>query len=185
VQNETIGFLEFLGRTDDINPLLALVMRRLMNVNGTVLRAYRGGPRRIENRLAQIEAAWTDWALRIPTLRLAEARTDPTFVYEFRWNGTQFPRGLSSTHALELPFFRNDLQGLVGLGPLGTRILGTDPPQALAEEMHGAWVQFVRTGDPGWPHYDVTDRATQVFDETSAVVLDAAGVERLAWTGRR
>ncbi len=160
VQNETTEFLELLGSVDDINPVLALAMRRFMKANRTVVAAYRDGPRRIRGRLALIEAAWTDWALRIPTLRLAEVRADPTYVYEFRWNGTQFARGLSSTHTLEVPFTRNDVQSLVGLGPIGTKVIGTDPPELLAKEMHEAWVQFVCTGDPGWARYDTTERAT-------------------------
>jgi len=50
----------------------------------------------------------------------------------------------------------------------------------LPKGMHEAWVQFVRTGDPGGPRYDVTERATQVFDETSAMVIDAGRLRRLA-----
>jgi para-nitrobenzyl esterase len=38
--------------------------------------------------------------------------------------------------------------------------------------MSDAWLAFARTGDPGWPAYDATTRATQVFDLESAVVND-------------
>jgi carboxylesterase type B len=185
VQNETTGFLELLGRVDDINPALALVIQRFLGVDRTVRRAYRDGPRRIESRLALVEAAWSDWALRIPTLRLAEGRADETYVYEFRWNGTQYPPGLSATHALELPFVRDDVDSLVALGPAGTKVVGHRPPTGLAKAMHAAWLGFLRSGDPGWPPYDSSTRTTMVFDETSTVVPDAAGLERAAWTGRR
>ena len=34
------------------------------------------------------------------------------------------------------------------------RILGAaGGPQELADRMHGAWVRFVESGDPGWPEH--------------------------------
>ena len=49
------------------------------------------------------------------------------------------------------------------VGPL----LGTDPPQRLADTMHAAWVAFATAGDCGWPEYDLSRRATMRFDTTS------------------
>jgi len=63
--------------------------------------------------------------------------------------------------------------------------LGSHPPAALATAMHGAWVRFARTGDPGWPAYDLAHRKTMIFDATSEVMSDAAGPERQAWKGHR
>jgi carboxylesterase type B len=47
--------------------------------------------------------------------------------------------------------------------------------------MHGAWSAFAKTGDPGWPAYDVDRRPTMVFDVESSVVDDPLGAERAAW----
>ena len=65
------------------------------------------------------------------------------------------------------------------LGPL----LGPEPPQALASDMHAAWVAFATTGDPGWPAYDLTGRTTMRFDTPSAVVDDPRAAERAIWAG--
>lgn len=86
----------------------------------------------------------TDRLLRDPLRRLAGARrAAPSHLYEFRWpSGVP---GLGACHALELGFVFDTL----GV-PESSWLAGPDAPQALADEMHGAWVRFAATGDPGW-----------------------------------
>ena len=67
------------------------------------------------------------------------------------------------------------------MGPL----LGDAPPQALADAMHRAWVAFAATGDPGWPKYELSRRATMRFDVKSEVVNDPGRAERMLWEGVR
>jgi carboxylesterase type B len=67
------------------------------------------------------------------------------------------------------------------LGPL----LGENPPQALADAMHKAWVAFAKTGDPGWPKYEPRRRATMRFNTTSQVVDNPRTWEREFWRGVR
>jgi len=45
-----------------------------MGAGRGIQNSYRTGPRRITNFLALVEAVWTDWGFRMPTLRLVEAR---------------------------------------------------------------------------------------------------------------
>jgi carboxylesterase type B len=47
--------------------------------------------------------------------------------------------------------------------------------------MHRAWIAFAREGDPGWPAYDTTRRATMRFDVDSDVVDDPESTQRRAW----
>jgi para-nitrobenzyl esterase len=137
--------------------------------------------------LAAIE---TDWWCRIPGLRLAEAHAgdreeEPTgvrggtWMYEFAWPSPAFGGLLGACHALEIPFVFDTLD----LGPrqMVGALLGPEPPQVLATEMHGAWVRFAATGDPGWPSYDLVRRATKRFDVASTVVQDPRAVERALW----
>jgi carboxylesterase type B len=49
--------------------------------------------------------------------------------------------------------------------------------------MHGAWVRFATTGDPGWPRYDLERRATMRFAVPSTVVDDPRPTERRVWDG--
>ncbi|GLJ93392.1 carboxylesterase/lipase family protein [Streptomyces poonensis] len=101
----------------------------------------------------------TDHLLRVPLLRLADAHRGraPTYVYEFAWP-SRVP-GLGACHALELGFVFD-----TGDVPAAVRLAGEGAPRELAEAMHGAWVRFADTGDPGWPAWDAT-RPVRIFDD--------------------
>ncbi len=128
-----------------------------------------------------LAAVQTDWWMRIPALRLADAHanaTAGTYMYEFAWPAP----GLGAVHALEVPFvFDTASEDARLFGPL----LGEDPPQELADTMHAAWVSFATNGNPGWPQYDLTRRATMRFDTSSEVVDDPRAWERALWKGVR
>ena len=126
-------------------------------------------------------AILTDAAFRVPTVRLAEAQQStgaPVHLYEFSWRTAQ--PDLGACHALELPFVFDTLAA-----PEAHGLTGPDAPQALASEMHGAWVAFARDSDPGWRRYSPDDRAVMIFDSASRVVADPRGDELIAWLGAR
>jgi para-nitrobenzyl esterase len=123
-----------------------------------------------------------DWYWRIPALRVAEAHarySRATYMYEFAWRSPQYNGRLGACHALEIPFVFDTLGN--GTEPL----LGSAPPQRLADTMHAAWVAFATTGDPGWPAFEPQRRATMRFDATSHVVDDPLATERALWEGVR
>lgn len=131
-----------------------------------------------------LAAIQTDWYWRIPAIRLADAhatnaKTSPTYMYEFAWRSPQFNGLLGACHALEIAFVFDTLGN--GTEPL----LGADPPQQLADTMHAAWVAFATNGDCGWPKYDLGRRATMRFDITSEIVDDPRCAERALWEGVR
>ncbi|MEG3851221.1 carboxylesterase/lipase family protein [Microcoleus sp. herbarium19] len=129
-----------------------------------------------------LAAIQTDWYWRIPAIRLADAhakRTASTYMYEFAWRSPQFNGRLGACHALEIVFVFDTL------GNETESLWGTDPPQQLANTMHAAWVAFATSGDPGWPKYDLSRRATMRFDITSEVVDDPRSAERVLWEGVR
>lgn len=49
--------------------------------------------------------------------------------------------------------------------------------------MHAHWTRFVKTGDAGWPRYDLVRRPTMRFDTRSAVVNDPLAERRQLWVG--
>lgn len=60
---------------------------------------------------------------------------------------------------------------------------GTTPDASLAQRamsdrMMDAFVRFARTGDPGWPAYDLAARQTMIFDTDSRVESDPRRWER-------
>lgn len=127
-------------------------------------------------------AAVGDWFFRIPAIRVAETRLAhgaDTFVYEFRWPSPAFDGHLGACHALEIPFVFDNLDD-----PLNEPLTGPEPPQQLADQMHGAWVSFVKTGSPGWTPYGA-QRTVRQFDVESATVNDPDAAQRQAWEGVR
>jgi para-nitrobenzyl esterase len=103
-------------------------------------------------------AIMTERVFTKPTIRLAEAQGaagGTAYVYEFSWASPL--EGLGSCHAIELPFVFDTLA--TATSPL----FGSEPPQELADRVHKAWVDFAKTGSPGWSPYDTTARAIQVF----------------------
>ncbi len=123
-----------------------------------------------------------DYWFRIPPLRLADAHAKSpaaTYMYEFAWRSPQFNGRLGACHGLEIPFVFDTL------GYKTEPLLGDDPPQPLADTMHTAWVAFATRGDPGWPKYELSRRATMRFDTTSELVDDPRSAERALWEGLR
>lgn len=117
----------------------------------------------------------TDVLFREPSIRIAQSRSDaPTYMYEFAW-GTDV-RGLGACHAIELPFVFDTLEVTRDFAP------GPNAPQSLADEVHAAWVRFVKTGDPGWTAYDTSGRTTRRFAaEGPDEVSDPRADDRVAW----
>lgn len=120
---------------------------------------------------------WTD------TLDVADAASDagvPVHLYRFGWRAEGLGGVFGAMHALEIPFVWKSTRGW-------DLVFGGEPPPQLADEMHQAWINFVRTGDPNhdgidaWPHYDAARRATMRFDAVSKVVDDPGARTHRAW----
>jgi len=125
-----------------------------------------------------LAAVTSDWFWRIPAIRLAEAHANAsssTYMYEFAWRSPQYGGRLGACHAIEIAFVFDTLGS--GTEP----VLGSSPPQELADAMHAAWVAFAKTGDCGWPKYNPGRRATMRFGLTPAVVNDPRSAERGLW----
>jgi para-nitrobenzyl esterase len=123
-------------------------------------------------------AVLTDWYYRIPAIRLAEAKPG-THMYDFAWRSPAFDGQLGACHGLEIAFVFDVLDD-----PEFHEMTGSAAPQALATAMHKAWVDFATTGNPGWPAYSTTGRATMRFDTASSVTLDDRADERELWPRR-
>src|SRR6476620_1928379 len=85
----------------------------------------------------------------------------PTWAYDFAWRSAV--SGLAE-HCLDVPFIFDVLKD-----PDVTRVAGPEPPQVLADQVHAAFVEFVRNQDPGWPSYRQS-KSIMVFASESATV---------------
>lgn len=128
-------------------------------------------------------AASTDWYFRVPALRLAEqwhATGRASYVYQFGWSSPAMGGRLGACHYTDVAFVFDTLSAAEGRA-----LLGQDPPQVLADDVHAAWVAFVRDGDPGWPAYGQS-RSTRRFGghDDGAVLQDPDSQRRALWAGR-
>lgn len=101
----------------------------------------------------------TDVMFRERIIRWLQLRSGaPTWVYDFTWRS-----GVSqaSEHCLDVPFAFDLLHD-----PDVTRVAGAEAPQALADDVHSAYVSFITHGDPGWTRSDETTSDVRVFDTT-------------------
>ena len=88
---------------------------------------------------------------------------------------------LRATHAIELSF----LWDWARQSPMG--LAGSNPPEDLGPAMRAYWVNFARAGvpsadgEPDWPTYDTSRRATLVLDSERRIAHDLDGDVRAFW----
>lgn len=140
-----------------VGRLQAWVARTALRVPRAAMRAARAAwPDATPGEL--LGQLLTDVMLRGPLTTMARSRPGSTHVFEFAWCSPV--RELRAAHAVEIGFVFDALSAARSLS-------GAEAPQALADEMHDAWVRFIATGDPGWPVYG-DGRTVRVFDTTSS-----------------
>ncbi|CAN5155350.1 carboxylesterase family protein [soil metagenome] len=103
------------------------------------------------------------WARR-PTLELLRAHRGVNYLYEFAWQSPFLGESLGSVQGLDLPFSRNDFENMQEVAR-GRSLLGKQPSRQLAETMNTAFVDFVKTGEPGWAPWGTDDRECMRFDD--------------------
>lgn len=161
------------GLAASITPELLPVLLARQGVDPAIAETYAA------NRPGQspgevLGAITSDGFFNWPTVHLADAQREhaAAYLYEFAWQSPM--PGLGACHALELPFVFDTLETAV------SPMFGTEPPQALADRMHAAWVSFVTTGSPGWSQYDATARPVMFFGHPDSQVVENPRAAELA-----
>lgn len=117
-----------------------------------------------------------DWICRLGLNWFADRRSAVgarTWAYEFAWRSPVL--GLGAAHCVDLPFLFDNLDD-----EWSRALVGDAAPQPVADEMHGAFVRFAKTGDPGWEQWN-HKRPVMTFDSPDQYVAYAPrDEERLA-----
>jgi para-nitrobenzyl esterase len=170
-------FLVPTGAADATSDAVLQVVAGALGLDAAGLAVYRAGAPSAGDALVGV---LTDWFFRIPAIRLAETHQGEAYMYEFAWPSPVLGGRLGACHALEIGFVFDTLDAE------GSEALyGSSPPADLAATMHRAWVDFARSGRPGWAAYDAGTRATMVFDLDSTPVNDPRSEQRACWDGVR
>ncbi|MDN5570418.1 MAG: carboxylesterase family protein [Propionibacteriaceae bacterium] len=107
----------------------------------------------------------TDKMFRGPLVQFLSARADAggarSWAYDFRW-----PNADSTlvAHCAEIPFAFDCLAA-----PQVATSCGPDAPQALADEMHADWVQFITTHAMPWEPWTPQASLAKVYDTPTRV----------------
>lgn len=120
----------------------------------------------------------SDFIFRMPANKVLESQAKAggrAWAYSFAWKSNAYNGRMGAAHSLDIPFVFKTLHKD---SPRIKSTLGTNPPDSLADAMHGAWVNFASTGNPGWTPFDLDRRMTMRFDTESREVADPWKTER-------
>ena len=125
------------------------------------------------------------WKFLQPLGQFIDARVEnsdaPTFRYRFDWKSPKFGGALGSHHMLEIPFTFHtiDRQAIKDT-------VDPEAPVQLADDVHGAWVSFIKDLNPGWDPHTADSRPTGVFSaEGRRVDTDVDRQSFIDWAGHR
>jgi para-nitrobenzyl esterase len=114
--------------------------------------------------------------------RAASPAQSRTWVYEMDWPSPVAGGRFGAPHTVDIPFFFDNLAVAPGMVGAGTDDAARAQP--LATTMSETLIAFGRKGDPNhsglpkWPAYDLTHRATMIWNTPPRVVNDPRGKER-------
>ncbi len=141
------------------------------------IKAYYDDPAKEEKYGSPFVHFATDYVWEMPSIKAAmyQGQYADTWMYRFEYL-TEFAKktGMLVTHAFDLPcvfgvkehefskvFFEGESE---------------EAANKIISDMHGAWVRFIKTGDPdpeNWPKYEGAVSPVRIFDhETRTEVLD-------------
>lgn len=114
-----------------------------------------------------VDALYVDTWLRtraLKTMNIKAAQNGaPVYAYVFTWETPVMGGYAMAYHCSELPFVFNN----IALSETATG--GGEKAQALADKVSQAWIDFARTGNPGWKAYTRDEGATMIFDDEPSI----------------
>ncbi len=153
--------------------------RLFQDLDWNNLPARLGPELRVDISPEQVVAAYREW---FPTYSAAEVFIAAATAGR-SWRGQiieaeERAKAGAPAFVYQLDFERAQHTDDIGL------VFGTTPGmsparRAVSTRMMKAFIEFARTGTPGWPAYELETRKTMVFDAESRVVSDPRRRERL------
>lgn len=163
-EQEGAGFAGKKGMYPDPN---GPIFEPLFRSNAPMANAYYQAQLRIDSPYVALVKTLTQYMYQLHSYRFAKVLSEagtPVYMYRYRY---QNGRELGARHGDELHY-------IWGAARIATSNDDTAKKQ-LARTLHGAWVAFIRTGDPNgemlphWPGYSDEDRRVMVFDGVDTV----------------
>jgi para-nitrobenzyl esterase len=112
--------------------------------------------------------------------RLAR-QTAPLYIYLWEWTCPAFDGQFGALHAMDVSAsMYNERDGILGSGSSDAKL--------MCDTLSSSLLAFAKSGDPNnshiphWPHFDLPQRATLVFDRQTRVESDPHGALRKLWS---
>ncbi len=176
-------------RFDEVSDqFLTAMVGRWSNHPVEVIETYRRA-RRVSQEPTDIRslavAIGSDWTFRAASMALAgwQSTGAGSHAYRFDWESPLFDGLVGAAHVLEVPFVFSTYAHPTVASFTGTK-LRPDQAAALSEEVAAAWVGFARSGDPGWPRYNLQARPTRVFGGSTTILNGPNRIELDLWDPR-
>ena len=131
---------------------------------------------------AQIQS---DIIFRMPCVKLIESLAKGgahVWAYNFAWQSPVLGKSgmpIGAAHTTDVPFVFKTFSA-----PRAVATIGKNAPQALADSIHSAWVQFAESGKAPWPAFDLHTRQALCFNGKNGVQPDPWAIERLIMPAR-
>jgi len=116
--------------------------------------------------------------------RAADPTAQPhTWVYQLNWKSPVEDGRFGAPHTLDIPLAFDNVA--VSPGMVGSSDADKAQAQQMAEIVSETYIAFARTGNPNnphapqWPAFDLSKRATMIFDQPSRLEDDPRSRERL------
>lgn len=126
---------------------------------------------------AQIQS---DIIFRMPCVKLIESLAKGgahVWAYNFAWQSPVLGKSgspIGAAHTTDVPFVFKTFSA-----PRAVATIGKNAPQALADTIHSAWVQFAESGKAPWPAFNLHTRQAMCFNEKNGIQPDPWAIERL------
>jgi para-nitrobenzyl esterase len=164
--------------------LVALLNERFKGKGAEILELYRPVASGRTPYLVQAQV-FTDTQARSRAIAQAERKAAqggaPAWMYIWEWATPAFDGKLGAVHGHDVDasfnLYRN---GICGTGEKTGRL--------MARRLSSTFIAFAKTGNPDndqiphWPAYDVSTRATLIFDTNTRVVNDPRSAIRKYWS---
>jgi para-nitrobenzyl esterase len=164
--------------------LVALLNERFKGKGAEILELYRPVASGRTPYLVQAQV-FTDTQARSRAIAQAERKAAqggaPAWMYIWEWATPAFDGKLGAVHGHDVDasfnLYRN---GICGTGEKTGRL--------MARRLSSTFIAFAKTGNPDndqiphWPAYDVSTRATMIFDTNTRVVNDPRSAIRKYWS---
>ncbi|WP_217697850.1 carboxylesterase/lipase family protein [Shewanella sp. UCD-KL21] len=166
------------GAIDKITPAVTALFLKDLSLSGDPLSTYTEANKGQSDGEIFVKIQ-SDYTFRMPAQHIAKHllnNGNKVWHYNFSWFSPAFGGRLGPAHFVDVPFAFNTIDS-----DQAKAFVGSQPPKALAQQMHHEWLSLAKSGAVNWSPYNRVTRPTMRFDTESKQVNDPDKSVRELW----